>query len=144
MKQVFFRFIRFAALTTLLCVCAMPEFALAASENWQALVNEYATLKEQGQYERAFEVGQKALALAESEPDKDHMNVALSLSMLGSTYTNRAQYVKALPVFQRLLTLKETILGPDHLDTASSLSNLASTYGRLAQHDKALPLQQSA
>ena len=56
MKKIMPRCIRFATLAVLLCVCAMPNFALAVDEGWQALVDEYGVLMKQGKRERALAV----------------------------------------------------------------------------------------
>ena len=144
MKQIFPRSIRTAALFTLLCVCGVPSFAMAAGNGWQGLVDEYTVLMRQGQRERALVVAHKALALAEADPDKDQKNVALSLYFLGSSYRDLAQYEKALPLEQRALVIFEETLGPEHPDTAFILTNLALTFRAVAQYDKALPLFQRA
>ena len=144
MKQIFPRCIRITALAMLLCVGGVPGFALAAGNGWQGLVNEYGVLMREGQRERALEVAHKALAAAETDPDKDQNKLALSLFILASTYRDIEQHDKALPLYLRMLTIIEKVLGPEHPDTAMSLSNLASTYSNLAQYDKALPLYQRA
>ena len=140
MKQIILRFIRIAALV-MLCMYSAPNFALDAGKEWQTLMDEYAVLIQQIQYERALEVAQKALALAESDPDKYHKKLAWSLNRVAFTYGRLALYDKALPLQQRALAIREKTFGPSHQDTASALSDLGGTYTNLAQYDKALPLQ---
>ncbi len=142
MSQIFARHLRIAALATFLGVCTVPDFALAASTDWQELVDEHANLMKQSQHERALEVAHKALALAETAPDKDQQNVALSLYILGVTYQNIGLYDRALPFQQRMLAISENNLSPEHPDTAFILNKLAETYLQLAMHDDALQLLQ--
>ena len=142
MSQIFPRYLRIAALATFLGVCTVPDFALAASTDWQELVDEHANLMKLSQHERALEVAHKALALAETAPDKDQQNVALSLYILGVTYQNIGLYDRALPFQQRMLAISENNLSPEHPDTAFILNKLAETYLQLAMHDDALQLLQ--
>ena len=66
MNQKFFRYIRIAAFVTLFCVCGVTDFALAAGNDWQSLVNKHAILNKQGDHKRALEVAHKALELLTS------------------------------------------------------------------------------
>ena len=83
MRDILNLYLRVALLTTLFCVCAMQNNALAAGKDWLVLVGEYGNLMKQGQHQRALEVALKSLELAENDPNKDHQIVAMSLSMLG-------------------------------------------------------------
>ena len=144
MYHIFRRKFRCVVFLAVFSLSGSQVFAQTADMGWQALVDEYGDLMKQGQHAHALEVAHKALALAESDPDKDQKNVALSLNNLAFTYGNLAQYDKALPLFQHALAIHEIVSGPEHPDTALSLNNLASTYSGLAQYDKALPLFQRA
>ena len=141
MKQFFSRHLTVAALVLLLCAYAVPDFAMAAGSDWQALVDEHAALTKRGQHERALDAAHRALALAETNPDADNEKLAFSFDILGSTYSTLGQNDKALPLQLRALVIYEKILGPKHLYRPSFLNNLAITYGNLGQHDKALSLQ---
>ena len=140
MKRGFPRCLRIAAMAIYLCAFAISDYALAVDKNWQALVNEHATLMSLGQHERALEVALKSVVVAETDPDNGQGNLALSLYLSGSTYRELAQFDKALPLLQRALVILEKALGPEHPNTALILNNLALTYGALARHNDALPL----
>jgi CHAT domain-containing protein len=110
-------------------------------KEWESLRDEHERLQQQGLYEQALAIGQKALALVEVGAGKDHPATALSLSYLVVTYGSLGQYNKALPLQERALAIRDKALGPEHPDTVQSLNNLAYIYAHVGEYDKALPLQ---
>jgi tetratricopeptide (TPR) repeat protein len=70
----------------------------------------------------------------------DRLDVAESLSRLGTLYRKQGRYRRAEPLIKRALAIRETQLGPEHPDTAQSLNNLALLYQLIGRYDAAEPL----
>ena len=59
---------------------------------------------------------------------EEHLDVALSLSNLGTLYARQKKYEAAEPLLKRALAIREQVLGPEHAVSLSSLANLARFY----------------
>ncbi|MBT9136741.1 MAG: Photosystem I assembly protein Ycf3 [Firmicutes bacterium] len=70
---------------------------------------------EQGKYDEALPLYQRALAISERILGPDHPNVAGSLNNLAMLYSEQGKYDEALPLYQRALEIYESALGPDDL-----------------------------
>jgi len=101
-------------------------------------------LYQQGKYQEALPLLQRALTICEKVLGPEHDDTAISLSNLAMLHYNLGQYDKALLLNQRALEIREKVLGPEHSDTIDSLQIQASVYQALGQYDDALRLHQRA
>ena len=75
---------------------------------------------------RFIDLLQRALQIREAAFEKDHPDIAQSLTLLAQLYRAKGAYVSAELLCQRALGIQEAILGPNHLDVARSLVLLAN------------------
>jgi tetratricopeptide (TPR) repeat protein len=93
-----------------------------------------------GQYAKALEVYQQALAIAEETGLR--LGVGTTLNNIGLVYSSLGQYAKALEVYQQALAIhKETQNQPGE---GTTLNNIGAAYYRLGQYAKALGAYQQA
>ena len=123
---------------------AIPAFPEGAGIEWDILNQETIKLHDEGKYDRAVIVAQKALAVAMENVGPDHPAVATSLNNLAELYRTQGQYAQAEPLNKRSLVIWEKTLGPDHPDVANSLENIAVLYRETGRKDAAVPLEQRA
>ena len=128
-----------AAIVVLLAGTTLVH-AQGAGIEWDILNQEVMDLHQQGNYDRAVVVAQKALEVAKENVGPDHPNVAASLNNLAGLYKTQGDYAKAEPLYKRSLAIVEKALGPDHPNVATSLNNLAGLYDTQGDHAKAEPL----
>ena len=137
---------RICIVATLLAMVVFPtvdaqEGSVQEAEQLSAQV---VQLYQQGRYEEAIPLAQRALAIRERTLGPTHPVTADSLNNLAALYDTTGAYAKAEPLYQRALAIREKALGPDHPDTAESLNNLAELYRRTGAYAKAEPLYQRA
>jgi len=106
----------------------------------QVLSKETEDLYRKGEYERAAEVGIKALEIAEKAFGPDHPDVAGSLYNLGLVYIKQHKDAEAEPLFKRALAITEKAFGPDDPRVATILEALSSLYLMQGQYPEAEPL----
>ena len=97
-----------------------------------------------GDYPKALELHQKALAVREKALGPDHPSTATSYNNLGYVYRSMGDYPRALELYQKALAVCEKALGPDHPDTATSYNNLGGVYDSMGDYPKALEYHQKA
>ena len=95
---------------------------------------------QQGQYDKAEPLYQRALVIAEKALGAEHPTTAGSLNNLAALYLQKGNYTQAEPLYQRALEIAEKVLGSEHPDTATSLNNLAALYHRQGKYAQAEPL----
>ena len=100
--------------------------------------------RNQGKYDEAEPLYQRALAIREKSLGSDHPDVATSLNNLAVLYSDQGRYDEAEPLYQRALAIREKSLGADHPDVATSLNNLAQLYHDQGKHAEAELLHQRA
>lgn len=93
-----------------------------------------------GEYDKALECHQKALAITEKEFGKDHPNTHIPLSDIGDVYTYMGNLEKALEYYQKALAqkLKEPHNGKYPDVTAHIYGDIGNTYRELGEYEKAL------
>ena len=101
-------------------------------------------LREQGKYEEAARVGERAVSIGEQAFGPDHPDFASDLHNLALVYKDLGNYVRALSLAQQAVGIMEKARGPDHPDTAHALTNLANVYDSLGDYSRALSLHQRA
>ena len=100
--------------------------------------------QDQGKYEQAEPLFQRALTIGEKALGPEHPDVATGLNNLAALYHTQGKYEQAEPLLQRSLTILEKALGPEHPDVAISLNNLAALYRAQGKYEQAEPLYQRA
>ena len=98
----------------------------------------------QGRYDDAEPLYQRALEIREKVLGPDHPDVAMSLDSLGMLYNDQGRYSDAEPLYRRALEICEKVLGPDHPDVANSLNNLGVLYNGQGRYSDAEPLYRRA
>ena len=73
--------------------------------------------KNQGKYEEAEPLYQRALAIKERVLGEEHPDTAGSLNNLALLYADQGKYEEAEPLYQRALAIYERVLGEEHPDT---------------------------
>lgn len=81
--------------------------------------------KEQGKYDDALPLYERALKGREKEMGPTNPDTLLTVANLGLFYENQRKYAEAEPLFRRALRGMETQLGPTHPSTLRSLNDLA-------------------
>ena len=98
-------------------------------EEANGLNQQVLQLYEEGRYEEAIPLAQRALEIRETALGESHPHVATSLNNLAALYRDQGNYSAAEPLFLRSLEILETALGESHPHVATSLNNLAELYG---------------
>jgi len=106
----------------------------------KALNQRAIQLYERGEYQKATDLFEQVVELANKTLGPDHPNVANSLNNLAELYKKQGRYAEAEPLYKRSLKIKEAKLGPDHPDVAKSLNNLAELYRSQGRYAEAEPL----
>ena len=94
----------------------------------------------QGRYEEAEPLYQRALAMRTRLLGDEHPDVARSLNNLALLYKNQGRYGEAEPLYQDALAMRQRLLGEAHPDTGTSLKNLANLYILMGRYREAEPL----
>jgi tetratricopeptide (TPR) repeat protein len=117
-------------------------FDAAGETGWQALSlnNLGEVYRALGEYRKALECHQKALALRQQLYPGPHPDVALSLSYLGVVSHALGEYAQALEYHQKALALFQQLYPGPHPSVAASLNNLGEVYRALGEYAQALEL----
>jgi tetratricopeptide (TPR) repeat protein len=92
----------------------------------------------QGEYEKALEYGQKALAIRLNLNGEEHPDVADSYHNIGDAYNEQGEYAKALEHFEKALAIRMKVYGEEHPDVAASFNDMCIISRELGQYGKAL------
>src|SRR5580704_6843319 len=120
------------------------EASLAEEDDPGALNQRVNQLIEQGKYQEAIPIAERAVEVAKHTLVPDHPKTADALNDLGFIFQKIGNYAKAEPLYQEALRIRQKVLGPEHPDTANSLNNLASLYWAMGEYVKAEPLLKEA
>ena len=118
---------------------APPEIRRAAGK-WQALLEEARDLRGKGHLDRAVEVGERALKIAERSVGPDDPELAPILDTLGDLSLDQGWAQEAGTLYERALAIREKALGPDHPDVVKDLSGHVDFFESLGQNCKAITL----
>jgi len=102
-----------------------------------ALINDFSVLYKNGQYDRALEVLNEALKIAEKTFGPDDPKVATILHRLAVLYHTQRQYTKAEEACKRAIAISDKALGPDHPEVIVKLVFIADIYKSQGQHAQA-------
>ena len=129
----------FVLLALGLWILACPKL-LAKGDNPNALNKQVNQLIEQGKYQEAIPLAEKAVELAKRVRGPENPDTAKSLNNLAELYRHMGEYAKAEPLLREALQIRQKVLGPEDPNTATSLNNLALLYGVMGEYAKAEPL----
>jgi CHAT domain-containing protein len=99
---------------------ATPELKEA-----ERLTKEIERLADDGQFDDAIPLAEKALALREAALGKEHHLTAISESNLGALYVAKGDYVKSEPLLRHAVETLKKSQELHFIDYASALNNLA-------------------
>jgi tetratricopeptide (TPR) repeat protein len=133
----------FALLALCLWVLACPTLS-AEDEDPNALNQQVNQLIEQGKYQKAVPISERAVEIAKRVRGPDQSETAEALNNLGLISRKVGDYTKAEPLYQEALRIRQKVLGPEHPDTATSLDNLGELYGAMGRYTRAEPFLQEA
>ena len=123
--------------------------ALIASETDEDSLGRYLLfsadlLRIVGEYEKALEHNEKALAIRLKIYGEEHTDVATSYHNISIIYDEQAEYAKALEYYQKALAIRLKIYGEEHPDVATSYNDIGIIYREQGQYDKALEYGQKS
>src|SRR4051794_16501080 len=93
-----------------------------------SLLNLARLYRNQGKYDLASPLLQRALAIMEKVFGPDSSKTARYLYSLAASYEDQRKYDLAEPLYQRSLSIEEKFWGPDHSETAETMNGLANLY----------------
>ena len=93
-----------------------------------------------GDYDKAFPLAEKSLAIRKEAFGTEHPLTAESLNNLAELYKAKGDYAEAESLHLQALAIREKLLGTQHPDTATSYNNLAALYYSKGEYAKAEPL----
>ncbi|MBF0497923.1 MAG: tetratricopeptide repeat protein, partial [Deltaproteobacteria bacterium] len=118
------------------------NFNPALLETWTILMAGYdqtaTEYKQKGDYPKALEHCNQALAISLKVRGSEHPDTASSYNKIGLVYWFMGNYPKALENHSKALSIRLKVLGPEHPDTATSYNNIASVYWSMGDYPKAL------
>jgi tetratricopeptide (TPR) repeat protein len=122
-------------------VSSQDQEALAEAERLNQQVGE---LYQQGKYNEAILLAEKALAIFKKVLGENHFDVATSLNNLALLYGFQGRYNEAEPLYKEALAIYKVQLGDNHSSTATSINNLALLYQSQGRYSEAEPLYKQA
>ena len=100
--------------------------------------------EELGNYHRALELNQKALAIREKKLLSNHSDLATSYNNVGAAWDKLGNHSKGLEFHQKALAIRAKKLPSNHTDLATSYNNVGAAWGNLGDWNKALEFLQKA
>ena len=110
------------------------DFALGEARK---LLTESIKLWRAGDYEKAFQSAEKALAIQQREQGAAHPDFATVLTTIANIYSDQGDYEKAVSFYERSLEIKEKVLGKDDISLSAILNNLGTVYKDKGDYVKA-------
>jgi len=126
----------FVLLALALWILACPA-SLAEDHDPDALNEQVSELIEQGRYQEAIFIAERALEVAKRTRGSEDPETADALSTLGLLFKKIGDYAKAERLYQEALRICQKVLGPERPETATILNNLASLYQDMGEYAKA-------
>jgi tetratricopeptide (TPR) repeat protein len=124
-------------------ILASPKL-FAEKDDPNALNQQVYQLIEQGKYQEAIPIAERAVEVARRVRAPEDLDRATSLNNLALLYRATGEHVKAEPLLQEALRIRQKVLGPENPNTAASLNELAALYEVMGEYAKAEPLHQEA
>jgi len=117
---------------------------IASDDDLEALNQRVVELCNQGKYQEAIPLAEKAVDKARRSRAPEDIHAASSLHNLATLYDEMGEYTKAEPLYLQALRIWQKVSGPEGLDTANVLNSLAVLYMDMGEYAKAEPLYQQA
>jgi tetratricopeptide (TPR) repeat protein len=152
--------LKFGLVTTMIAVGVVPlgmlrptvgqVIAQVSSQDQEAfaeakrLTQQAFELYQQGKYNEAIPLAEKALVIFKNLLGDNHPTTTSSLNFLAGLYKSQGKYTEAEPLFKQALAIRKAQLGDNHPDTATSLNNLAVIYYSQGKYTEAEPLFKQA
>ncbi len=127
-------------LALFLTSCAAKQDLLRA----QKLMKQAGDLSDQGKYQEARPLLEKALQIRREELGPGHADTAETLNDLAALHYHQANYQKAEELYERALKILTTALGAGHQRVAQTQNNLAALLLDLGRLDRAQELFSTA
>jgi CHAT domain-containing protein/tetratricopeptide (TPR) repeat protein len=132
------------AIVSLTLLLAAASFAPARSQDGvaaaNALVTQAKTRLDQGRYNEAAELYQRALDILERDPDRNRPYLMDTVGSLAAAYEFQSRYVEALELRKRAVTLAEGTISRDKgVALAARLNDLGMEYYFLGRYPEAEP-----
>ena len=102
----------FVLLALGLWILACPV-SLAEDDDPNALNQQVTQLIEQGKYEEALPIAERAFEVAMRTLCSEDLETATALNNLGFLLVESGDYAKAEPLYQEALRIRQKVLGPD-------------------------------
>jgi tetratricopeptide (TPR) repeat protein len=119
LKSVF----KMVLILTLAMMVMTPGYA--AGPNWDALLSQSKDYLGEEKYQKALDIGEQALIMAEKLYGPEHINTAASLFNLAEIHRRSGNYYGSEPHYYAALRIRERILGREHTQVAACLYGLA-------------------
>lgn len=132
------------SLTALLFATGLNGHASAHSIDLTALNAEVSNLYQQGRYDEAIPIAQRALAIAEKLRGAEQTGLITAATQLAMVYQASGNYAEAEPLFKRALATGEKLLAPVDSNVAALVNNLAELYRNEGRFPEAEPLYRRA
>lgn len=113
---------------------------ISISQTWEECNKQFEELYNGGRYEKAIDVAQDCLLLAEKEFGKVNKNYAISVNGLAIILFQMGRYAEVEPLLIQGMNIYEKVLGVKDVGYASSLNNLAEFYKYMGRFAEAEPL----
>ena len=104
-----------------------------------ALNQKVTQLIEQGKYQVAIPIAERAVEEAKRARGPEHPETAEALNNLGLLFKKTGDYAKAEPLYQEALRIRKN-LDTESREVATSLNNLGLLYQAMHEYAKAEPL----
>lgn len=101
---------------------------------------EHARLYNQGRFDDALRLIERAAATYQQILGRDNEVYARAVHSLAYVHMARAEYRQAEPLFMEALAVRKKVLGEKHPLYAQTLNGLATLYERLGEYQRAEPL----
>ena len=121
-------------------VCEPEPVDESAGNEWKKLLEKGMYLSIEGQYAKATEISEQALAFAEKSFGSDHTNTIKTLKSLAESYAIESRYDEAEGAWKRLLATAERPGVEDYHLMVQSMSGLAGLYRDQGRYADAEPL----
>ena len=96
--------------------------SLAEDDDPNALNQQVNQLIEQGKYQEAIPIAERAVEVAKRTRGSEDPETAEALNNFGLLFKKIGDYAKAEPLLKEVLEIRQKVLGREHLDTAKSLN----------------------
>jgi CHAT domain-containing protein/Tfp pilus assembly protein PilF len=122
-------------------ISSQDQEALAEAKR---LTQQADQLYQQGKYNEAIPLAEKASVIFKKVLGENHLDTATSLNNLAELYRSQGRYSEAEPFYKQALAIYKAQLGDNHPSTATSINNLALLYQSQGRYSEAESLLKQA